>query len=181
MKKRILTLGLIGSLCAIGFTSCNKIKEKLFPAFDADISEVSVNIPVTVAGAEATSNSTVSFNLDSTIKANTASAFGVNSVSSVKVKNVQVFLENADDQNDVSNFENVSLKFASNTNSTPLTVLSSDIPDVHVTDINLPVTNSPELKNYLTGTQLTYFITGQARRSTTKPLSATVIVTLSIK
>lgn len=179
--KKTRTLALVALLFALGFAACKKIKESLFPAFDADIQNVSLTIPITLAGAEASSTATVAFSLDSVIKQYTSNTFGFNSVSSVKVKDATVFLENADDQNDVSNFQNVSLKFASNTNTTPVEVLSASIPDSPATDANIPATNSPELKSYLNGTQLTYIISGTARRSTTKELNATVAVTLSVK
>lgn len=181
MKKTILTLSLLGSICAIGFTSCEKIKDKLFPAFDAEIADVSVTVPITVAGTENSSSSTVSFNLDSTIKAYTQNAFGMSNLSSVKVKDMRVFLMETTELNNISNFENVKLSFSSNTNITPAIIADAAIPNVRAADINIPVANSPELKGYLTGNQLTYMLTGKARRSTTKPLNAAVSVTLSIK
>lgn len=181
MKKRILTLSLLSSFFVIGFSSCDKIKDKLFPAFDTSINDVSVSIPVTLAGAESSSSATVSFNLDSTIKSYTSNAFGVNNLSSVKVKDVNVFLDNADALNDISNFETVTLKFSSNTNTTPAVVVNAAIPNTAAADITIPATDSPELKDYLKGNQLTYTIAGKARRSTTKVLHATVAVTLSVK
>jgi len=181
MKKRILTFSLLGSLCIVALASCDKIKDKLFPAFDSEMAAVSVNIPITVQGVESSSSSTVSFNLDSTIKAYTVNSFGVDNLSSVKVKDIGIFLNNADDQNDVSNFETISLKFSSNTNTTPAVVASAVIPDAPAANLNIPATNSPELKEYLKGDKLTYFLSGRARRTTTKVLNATVLVTLSIK
>jgi hypothetical protein len=180
MKKTILTLSLFGLFTA-GLTSCEKVKDKLFPAFDTQMADVQVTIPITIQGAESTTNSTVAFNLDSTIKAYTANAFSISNLSSVKVKDIGVFLTDGNDLNNISNFENVTLKFSSNTNSTPAVIIDTPIPNVSVTDINLPVTNSPELKEYLKGNQLTYTVTGRARKTTTKVLHAVILVTLAVK
>lgn len=182
MKKRILALSLLGSLCAFGLISCDKVKDKLFPAFEAEIDDVAVTIPIALEGVEATSTSTVMFDLDSTIKANTGNAFGIDNLNSVKVKDLTVTLTDADNLNDVSNFEDVTFKMASNTVSTPAVVASAVIPDNYATSINIPAGEStPELKEYLKGKQLTYHVTSTARETTTKPLHAIVSVTLAIK
>jgi hypothetical protein len=81
----------------------------------------------------------------------------------------------------MSNFEAVTLKIASNTNTTPAVIASAAIPDMPASSLNITATNSPELKGYLTGNQLTYTLMAQVRRTTTKPLQATVLVTLSVK
>lgn len=181
MKKTIRSLLLLGSLCIFGLTSCEKVKDKLFPAFETEIADVSVTIPVTIAGVGSSSSGNIYFNLDSTIKAYTANTFSFNNLSSVKVKDVSVFLLNTDNLNDISNFESVSLELFSNTNRTPSVIVSTFIPNKPATNINIPATNSPELKDYLWGDMLTYTVNGKARRSTTKPLKATVSVTLSVK
>lgn len=132
-------------------------------------------------GVESSSSNTISFNLDSIIKAYTENTFSIGNLSSVKVKDVTIFLVNADDLNNISNFETVSLSFFSNTNSTPAVVASAIIPNTPATSLNVPAVNSPELKEYLKGNQLTYTVTGKARKSTTKTLNATVSVTLCVK
>lgn len=181
MKKSIRTLCLLSCLCALGLVSCDKVKDKLFPAFETEIADVNITIPITLSGTQASTSNTVSFNLDSTIQTETANTFSINNLSSVKVKDVSVFLNNADDLNDVSNFESVQLTFSSNTNPTPAIVANATIPNTPAASLNIPATDSPELKEYLKGNQLTYTVTGTARRTTTKALSATVAVTLSVK
>jgi hypothetical protein len=182
MKKRFFALSLLGTFCIAGLTSCDKVKDNLFPPFETEIADVNVTIPITVQGVEASSSNTVSFNLDSTIKAYTANAFSISNLNSVKVKDVTVFLTDADELNDVSNFESVQLKISSNTVSTPAIVASATIPNSPAESLNIPAgDNSPELKEYLNGNELVYTVTGMARRTTTKPLNAVVSVTLSIK
>jgi hypothetical protein len=181
MKKTIQTLALFGGLCAFGLTSCDKIKDDLFPAFEAQIGEVAVTIPITVMGAESTASGTVPFNLDSTIKAYTENAFSISHLNSVKIKDLNVAIINGDNLNDVSNFETVTLKLASNTNTTPAVIVSAPIPNTPATDINIDAANSPDLKEYLVGDRLTYTLTGKARKATTKPLQARLSVTLTVK
>lgn len=181
MRKTILALSLLGGFCAAGLTSCNKIKDSLFPAFTVQLDEVTTTIPILLEGVESSTSSTVSFNLDSTIKANTSNVFGVDDLSSVKVKDLTVSLNNSDALNDLSNFESASIGFSSNTVSTPAIVANTTIPDKPAATINIPASGGPELKEYLKGNQLTYTVTTLARRTTTKPLQAAVSVTLSVK
>jgi hypothetical protein len=180
MKKSILALTLAGSF-ATGLFSCSKVKNTLFPAFESEIGAVSVTIPIAVAGAEASSSKTITFKLDSTIKAYTQNAFSISNLGSVKVKDLSVMLVNADALNDVSNCDSVTVKLASNTNSTPAVIASVAIPDTPASSLNITPINSPELNGYLTGNQLTYTLMARVRRTATKPLQATVLVTLSIK
>jgi hypothetical protein len=181
MKKTIRTLSLFGGLCALGLTSCDKIKDSLFPAFDTQLGEVAFTIPVTPIGIESSTSSTLSFDLDSTIKAYTENTFSISNLSSVKVKDLNVAITNSDNLNDVSNFETVTLRLSSNANPNVAVIVSTPIPNMPAMDVNIAVPDSPELKEYLMGDKLTYIISGKARKSTTKPLNATVSVTLSIK
>ncbi len=181
MKAKLCVFSLMAAFVAVSFAACNKIKSELFPSFDTDISEVTVTVPATAAGVEATASNTVSFNLDSAIKAYTRSTFSINNLSSVKVKDISIFVLNPDSENDASNFESISLKISSSTNSTPALVASAAIPNSYSTSVNIDAANGPELKEYLRGNNLTYAITGKTRRAVTKPLTLTVLVTLSIK
>jgi hypothetical protein len=182
MKKSLFALSLLGTFCIASLTSCEKVKDSLFPPFETQISDVNVTIPITVQGEEASSSNTVSFDLDSTIKDYTENAFNIDNLNSVKVKDITVYLTDADAQNDVSNFESVQLKIASNTVNTPAVVANTTIPNTPANNLNIPAgENSPELKEYLKGNELSYTITSSTRRSTTKPLNAVVSVTLSLK
>lgn len=178
MKKSILAFCLI---CAISLISCDKVKDKLFPSFETEINGIHVTIPLALAGTEISNSSTVLFNLDSAIRAETANTFGINNLGSVKVQDVGIFVSNADDLNDISNFKSVRVTLASNTNAKPVVVASANIADTPATSLNITATNSPELKDYLKGNQLTYTVMGDVRRTTTKNLNATLSITLAIK
>ena len=181
MKKISLAFLGFSAFCAVSLASCDKIKDTLFPAFNAELDEVAVTIPVTLAGAEGRVSQTISFNLDSIIKTYTANAFGIGNLSSVKVKDITVTLVNTDVLNNFSNFETVRITLASNAVATPVVVAGADIPNTAATSINLTPSVTPELKEYLAGNQLIYTVTAKARRTTTKPLDAAVHITLAIK
>lgn len=181
MKKSVLILFFAAFICIVALSSCNKIIKALFPAFDTEIGDVTLTIPATAAGMEVSTSNTITFNLDSTIKAYTQNAFSTEDLTSVKVKNAGIILINDDDLNDISNFDSISIKIASNSNNTPAVIASVSVPDTRRTSFIIPVANSPELKGYLNGSQLTYTITSRTRRLTTKPLQMSLGVTLALK
>lgn len=179
MKKSILTLSSLFIL-AISITSCNKLKDDLFPGFDANIAAVTISIPPTAAGTNVNASSTVNFNLDSIIKANTANKFSINNLGSVTVKEVNVTLMNTDESNDVSNFNDASIQFASN-GSILATIAAVAIPDTPATSLTLHAMGTTELKDILKGSQLTYSFAAGTRKQVTKTLTARVFVTIHVK
>jgi hypothetical protein len=194
MKKRIMKKIILPVLLTIMIAglsvSCKKIISKVFNGFDADVPQVVVTIPYVplppgtpVPATELSLGSlTQSFNLDSTIKANTAGAFGAGDVSSIKIKKMVFTLLDPDENNNLSNFESARLTFASNTSTEPLPIASFTFPDTYsATQTFNADQNTPELKSYLTGSQLTYNVYGKIRRYTTKPLKLAVMVTLTVR
>jgi len=174
------------------FAGCKKIINSIFPGVDADVPEVTFNIPYYAgsaglpvpAGEQSIGSLTQSFNLDSIVKAKTNGQFGAGDVSSVKIKQMVLNMPNADDQNNFSNFESARFTFASNA--------SQNTPEVEVGSFTFPTTNSstvtytspdnaPELRPYLNGNQMTYNVYGKLRRYPTKALTVSVKVTMKIK
>lgn len=182
MKKQIPILLAIGMITLTSLTACTKLIQALFPSFETQIRTVEVTIPV-VPGttAETTLGSaSVRYNLDSVIKEHTVNQFDINKMATVKVKSVTINLSNADQTNNIANFESVRLNLTTDNNGTPTTIASTTIPDTYSTSLTVPVTNSPELKEYLKGNQITYTVLGKARRATTKSLNAVIVVTLQV-
>lgn len=164
--------------------SCNKIKEAIFPSIDVELPAFQFTIPAIplVLSNEASLGSfNVKFNLDSIIRANTAGAFGAGAVSTVKVTKMVITVSNGDAANNLANFESARFTFASNTKTTPVEIATFSFPDAFSTSYTAEPVNSPELKEYLSGTQLTYTLYGKARRTTSKPLNFNVAITLSAK
>lgn len=179
MKKVILSLSL-ASMIALSFSSCEKIKDKVFPSFDTSGGTFLVNIPVISNTSAETQlgSTTVAFNLDSTIKANTNGLFSISNVNSVKISQITLNVT-PNGENNISSFESAKVTIASNANSTP-----AEIASVTLADVNQPAVingNGLELKDYLRGNQITYNVVGKARRATTSNLDASINLVLSVK
>lgn len=176
--KKTLALSLV---VIVALTACTKIRD-LFPAFNTEMPPVEVTVPPSVAiGIETSFSNTIKFNLDSAIKAHTANVFGVDALTSVKVKSIKVQILNSDAMNDLSNFETIGFKFSSNTEATPAQVVTATIPNTPASTIELPTDNCPELKTYLKGTELTFTATTKTRKVISKPLNTLITITLAIK
>jgi hypothetical protein len=79
MRKMYLFLTFLSIVCAFTFSSCEKIKEKVFESFTATGADFKFTIPVITSTSTETAIGTtnLNFNLDSTIKAATGGIFGV--------------------------------------------------------------------------------------------------------
>lgn len=182
MKKVLISVSLL--IFVIAGLCCNKIKDAIFPSIDVLLPAFQIRVPAIpiVLSSEASLGSfTINFNLDSIIRANTAGAFGAGAVSTIKVKKMVISVSNGDAANNLANFESARFTFSSNTKTTPAELVSTTLTDTFATTYTAEPTSSPELKEYLTGTQLTYSLFGKARRTTSKPLDFSVAITLSAK
>jgi hypothetical protein len=183
MKKILLTV-VIASGLVIGFSACNKVREALFPAIDVNLPAFQFSVPAipVILNDEATLGSfTVPFNLDSIVRGNTGGTFGAGAVATVKVKQMVISVLNGDQNNNLANFESARFTLASNTKTNAAELISINFPDVYTITTTATPGNSPELKEYLAGTQLTYVLYGKARRTTSKPLTFNIAITLSAK
>lgn len=182
--KKILPTFVIAIGLVIGFGACNKVREALFPAIDVNLPAFQFSVPAipVVLNNEAILGSfTVPFNLDSIVRANTGGAFGAGAVATVKVKQMVISVLNGDQNNNLANFESVRFTLASNTKTNAAELISITFPDVYAVSTTATQNNSPELKDYLTGTQLSYTLYGKARRTTSKALTFNIAITLSAK
>jgi hypothetical protein len=104
------------------------------------------------------------------IKAETGGQFQLSDIKSITVDEARLLLLDADADNNFANFEEGWLMFHTNTNPTPVLIATGPNPDVYATEWILPEVAGINLKEYLTGTQLSYALSAKARRVTTKPL-----------
>lgn len=168
----------------IVMASCSyrEIKEKLLPAFTVNIPEIKLTVPPlpkvlneeTPIGALRTH-----INMDSTIKANTAGTFGADAVHFVKVKKMVIKLSNADVANNLSNFETARMRIYNDTASTDIAVIK--FPETYSDSISFTPVSSPDISDYLRGTNLNYNVYWKNRKTTRKFLKLTVQVTLSVQ
>ncbi|MBA2250567.1 MAG: hypothetical protein H0W12_10315 [Chitinophagaceae bacterium] len=166
-----------------GLLSCKKLVKALFPGMDVNSPEVQITVPpiVIVSATEQSFGSyTYHFNLDSTIRANTNNGFNVNDVGSIKVKQISINITNADQLNNLANFESARVTLQSNTNTTPVEIISQTLPDTYASTFTATPANGPELLSYSKGSDITYTIYGKMRRVTNKSLNVVVSVILRL-
>jgi hypothetical protein len=181
MKKIIAPL-MVASL--VVFASCSKVIEQIFPGLDARVPDIQLTIPalpIVPPNEILLGMYSAHFNLDSIIKANTGGVFGIGVVSSIKIKEVTVSLSNADNLSNLSNFEYARVAITSNTATEAAGAVTLNFPDANTSSVTVTPDDSPELINYLKGTELNYTIYGKARRPTLKPLNMTVSITVRVK
>ncbi len=101
-------------------------------------------------------------------------------MTSIKVKEFNINIADADPQNNLANFNSVRIFIHSNTNSTPAELFAVTFPDTYASSFKT-TGNNVELISYLKGSDITYSLYGKNRRTTSKPLNITisVIVTAS--
>lgn len=162
-----------------GFSACKKIASAIFGGFDTVV-EFQVSIPAVplVSPFEVSLGQfTYKFNLDSVVKAKTSGAFGAEDVKSIKVKQFNINIPNADALNNVSNFQSVRVTIQSNTNNTPAELFAVTFPDTYASSFTT-AGNNAELLSYLKGSDIIYHMYGKNRRITTKPLDIIISVTI---
>ena len=180
MRKISISI-IVFLLFLTGFTACKKIVAAVFGGTDITVPTAQFTIPVlfvVTPNEQSFGSYSQQINLDSLVKANTGGVFGINVVSSIKVKQVNLLLTNPDALNNLSNFETVRVTLTSDTRNTPVELFAASFPDTNISTYNFVPTNSTDLLPYLRGTSITYNIYGKNRRITTKPLTLQVTVTL---
>src|SRR4051794_20501067 len=162
--------------------TCNQIKEKLLPSFNVDIPEINLTVPplpkVTdkeiPVGALRTH-----INMDSTIRANTAGTFGADAVHFVKLKKLVIKAINADKAANLSNFETARMRIYADTASTDLAVIN--FPKTYSDSITVIPSSTPDISNYLRGSNLAYNLFWKNRKTTSKYLKLNVKITIGVQ
>lgn len=176
--KKILLNFLAVSILLFQLSSCKKIAKALFGGFDQNVPDIQVTLPAVplVSPFEIPLGSySYKFNLDSIVRSKTGGVFGANDVSSIKIKQLSININNADPLNNLQNFQSVRVTIKSNTNSTPTELFSVMFPDMYADTFTTPGNNT-ELLSYLKGSDIVYDIYGKNRRITTKPLNLVISV-----
>ncbi|MBS3913176.1 MAG: hypothetical protein KG003_01655 [Bacteroidetes bacterium] len=184
MKHKNLFIGVISAALLTTFTtSCDKLKEALFVAFNANSASVDFTIPIINTTATTSDLGTMdnTINLDSIIKAETDNQFSLDDIKKITIQTAQLVLLNGDNENNFANFEEGWLTFSTDTKPTPVTIATGLNPDVYSDNWTLPSVPDINLKEYLNGNSLHYVLTGKARRVTTKVLDCKLNVTFHIE
>ncbi|HEX8334606.1 MAG TPA: hypothetical protein VF622_18420 [Segetibacter sp.] len=163
---------------------CKEIKEKLLPSFTVNIPSIKLTIPalpftqdkeVPVGALKA------HINMDSTISANTAGAFGAGAVTSVKIKKITFLLQNADAENNLSNFETGRMRIFSDNDTSATDIAVIHFPQEYTDSLTITPANSPDISNYLRGSELSYNIYWKNRRTTGKQLNLLIKVSVNVQ
>ncbi len=180
MKNKIFyCLAIVSFIAAL--SSCKKIVAAVFPGTDVNIPAAEFTVPIllSVSPNELSFGSfTQRVNLDSVVRANTGGVFGINVVSSIKLKQVAISLANADALNNLSNLESARVTLISDINTNPVELFNVSFPTENLSTYNFAPTTSVELLPYLKGNSVTYNVFGKNRKITSKPLQMQVAVTL---
>jgi hypothetical protein len=164
--------------------ACKEIRAKLLPSFTVNIPAIKLTIPILpfTSGKELPVGALKApINMDSTIRANTAGAFGAGSVTSVKINTITFLLENADGNNNLSNFENGRMRIYSDNDTSATDIAIINFPSTYTDSLTVTPANSPDISNYLRGSELSYNIYWQNRKVTTKKLKLLIKVSLSVQ
>lgn len=183
MKKKLSIIAIFTLISAFGLTSCSdELKEQLFKAFITNSAEeeFTINIITTTSTKAEIGLINQYFNLDSIIKAETDNAFSLDNISSINIEEAKLTILNPDTTNNFANFEEGWLEFNTNINTTPILVASGLNPDVYADSWLIPVDKSVNLKNYLKGTHLAYYLSAKARRVTTKALDCKIAIKFKV-
>jgi hypothetical protein len=190
MKKSlsIFSVAIFLSLAAVSFSSCDKLKEKLFEAFSTGGGDVDFTIPiVTSTGVENKyATEKIYINVDSIIKAETGGLFSLDNVKKISVESAEIYVNNPDNDNNLANFEGGGVIFntfnpTKNDWNEPMLVASDDLQDAYADYHKMIITENVNLKEHLRGNEIAYWYVAKARRVTTKPLDCTLKVRLHIE
>ena len=180
MKNAIA--GLVLLMMVFAGCTCNEVKEKLLPSFNVNIPDINLTVPPLplVTNEEIPVGALKThINMDSTIKARTAGTFGAGAVHFVKVKKLVIKALNADQNNNLSNFESARMRIYSDTTSTDIAVIN--FPTTYSDSITVIPAASPDISNYLRGSNLAYNLFWKNRKTTGKFLKLNVKVTIGVQ
>ena len=179
--KKILSL-LSAAVILLQFTSCKKTAGNVFTGIDLTIPDVQVTLPIIVSVSTteiSLGTYSIHYNLDTAIQYYTGSTFNISSVTSVKVKQAILTMQNTDPLNNLSNFESMRIALQSNVNTTPTDILLFTFPDVYASSYTSSA-GTTELLPYVKGSDLMFTVYGKMRRVTSKSLTIILSITFHV-
>jgi len=178
MKSRLVIVLL---LLFTGF-ACKDVREKLLPSFTVNIPPIQLAIPpipLVLKQEIPVGALKTPINLDSTIKARTANMFGADAVHSVKVSKVVLNINNADANNNLSNFQSARIRIFSDTSFTDIAVIT--FPTIPADRLEVRPPQQVDISSYLKGKFLSYNLYWQNRKATTRRLKLNVTISLDVQ
>jgi hypothetical protein len=99
----------------------------------------------------------------------------------VITKQARFRLQNADSTTNMASFNSISIRLYSDANTTPVIVVTANVPDTATSTLNFDAQNSPDILPYLQGSTITYIVTAITRRPTLHSVIAYADLTLAIR
>ncbi len=175
---RKLSLFSVFAMTLLAFSSCDKVEKLLFQPFESPLSfDVTIDAVSNTNSQVVLGSQNVAYNLNQEIKDATDDKFDASIVGAMYINEVAITLLNADGQNNLSNFESVSLAVSSG-NATPVVFGPFNVPAGATNTANFTVANSPNIKQFFSGSQVRFELRGKAKTATTKALNAEVGATI---
>jgi len=181
-SKKALNIWLLMLISTVTLPECKKIIDKVFSGFDLTLTAIPTVIsPIPVSYYPFSIASTWKFNLDSIVKAESRGAFEASDLTSVKVKQTTLRLQNADSLTNLADLHSVSISLYSDTIRMPVTLVTANVPDTAINTLAFDASTSPEILPYLQGSNITYVVTVVLRRPTTHNLVVYTDMVFAIK
>lgn len=175
MKKSIFFVAAIAFVAAL--PSCEKAAALLFKPFESPLNFSFTLTPSAAGETKTLGTTTVNYNLDAEIKAATQNQFGAGVVKEMYINQIAIALSNSNAANNLSNFESISLAVSSN-GGTPIVLGPFAVPATATSSHTITVANSPNIRSYFNGQNVTFEIIAKTKTATTIPLQATVSATI---
>lgn len=176
MKK--LVLFALSACTLFGMSSCDKAEKLLFQPFESPLNfDITIPVVNTTTTETAMGSTTVSFDLDSLIKANTDDQFDAGIIGSMRMKEVAITLLDGDAENNLSNFDYLNAHLSVN-GGTPAVVGPFTVNAGATMQDSYTVDGSPDVRPFFTGAPVSFELTGKANKVTTHELHAHVSATM---
>ncbi|MGZ3939156.1 MAG: hypothetical protein ACXVBK_10350 [Flavisolibacter sp.] len=176
MKKKLLAVFAVSAL--FGLSSCSKAEKLLFKPFESPLS-FDITIPVVSSTSTESSmgSTTLSYNVDSLVKAKTDNAVDPSVVSAMYIQQIAITITDpVDNNNSLSNFNYVKMNVSQN--GTPYVFGPFNVTPGAMNQDSYTVSNSPNIRPFFNGSAVTFSLVGQANKATTHEMHATVSATI---
>lgn len=158
--------------------SCDKVEKLLFQPFESPLNfDVPIDVVDNTTAETVLGGTTVSYNLNEEIKAETDGKLDGSVVNAMYLREVAIDLSNADAENNLGNFEYVKLAVWTG-NSTPIVFGPFAITSTATNTATFTIPNSPNIKQFFTGSNVNFELRGKAHTATTKVLESNIGATI---
>lgn len=184
MSTKIKTLLASALIIITILLSCNNIKESierdLFITPTGGISFTIPKISSTESGAVIGDLNVKNLNLDSLIN-NASPRFGLKNVKTIRIKEFNLELLDADSLNNIQNIENIIVKIQTSGQTAQSIATANPSSNVVTSKLNIPITTgNSDVRSFLTSPSFSYNLSAKLRTATTKELKARATVTYTI-